>query len=177
MTAVADADSYAFQQNACMNNGRYANLETTVSYYQNGQIASVQTPAERADGVSSTASYDADGNLISETHHFGSTNAATTTRWYDGADRLVEVQLPQDSTDIFSSWLTRYIYDLSGSGSNGSYHGNLAAIGDLWMVRAKMVELRRVGSRDGHDVPRGSYWIYVSIEHTVFCRTHEDLDL
>lgn len=116
------------------------NVATCIWYYQNGQVSARETPAERVatnassqcnalanpDSTAQTFSYDADGDEIAETHHFN--NAATTTnKWYDGSDRLVEVQLPHDPNDIFSSWLTRYIFDLSSS-STSSYHGNLMSV-------------------------------------------------
>lgn len=121
-------------------------------YYPNGQVAYTETAAQHAAdggsaGVSNCAGsvtsrptllaavsyvYDADGNAAQETHHFGcaSTSACTAgvaTRWYDALDRLVEVQMPQDPSDIFQYWLTRYDYDNSDSSTSGVY-GNLAAV-------------------------------------------------
>jgi YD repeat-containing protein len=69
---------------------------------------------------------------LSEVHHYND-ESGTTTNWYDGDDRLVEVELPHDTNDQYSySWLTRNIYDLSQSsgvtigGTSGLYaHGNL----------------------------------------------------
>ena len=61
---------------------------------------------------------------MTETHHYGS-EAGTTYKWYDGDDRLVEVQQPHDprtfasgnAYDLFSfAWSTRYLYDLSQNG-------------------------------------------------------------
>jgi YD repeat-containing protein len=118
-------------------------------YYQNGQLQYSETPAQHGmDGnlgsCQNTAptyadgfTYDSDGNVKTQTRHFSNTtgNAGQTTRWYDGADRLVEVQQPQDNSDVYGfSWMTRYIYDLSqnsttGQSINGTYfraHGNLA---------------------------------------------------
>jgi hypothetical protein len=45
--------------------------------------------------------YDADGNALTETHHFGYTSSSPapivpTQKWYDGEDRLVEVEEPYD---------------------------------------------------------------------------------
>lgn len=40
---------------------------------------------------------------------------------------MVEVALPQDPSDIFAHWLTRYNYDLSDSNTSGIY-GNLAVV-------------------------------------------------
>ena len=80
-------------------------------------------------------------NELSETHHHGQTPTngvvtGITQKWYDGEDRLIEVQLPSDaSTDNSVPWRTRYIYDLtedanvsfSGTNQSPSYlaHGNL----------------------------------------------------
>ena len=66
--------------------------------------------------------YDGDGNVLQETRHHNNT-AGTTYRYYDGADRLVEVKQPQDARDYYSSfaWMTRYVYDLTGaSGTPGT---------------------------------------------------------
>jgi YD repeat-containing protein len=113
------------------------NTRTTYSYFPGGAIQSSQSPAQHSGNVSTTFTYDADGDEITEVHHFGciagSTCApGTTTKWYDGADRLVETAMPSDPTDYYSSrWLTRYLYDLSQAGSvsiaGTSYHafGNL----------------------------------------------------
>ena len=56
--------------------------------------------------------------------HFGcslttSCTPGTTTRWYDGADRLVEVMMPYDPNNDYHAykWLTRYRYDLSQGGN------------------------------------------------------------
>lgn len=77
--------------------------------------------------------YDPDSNVASEVHHFGNT-AGTTARWYDGADRLVEVKLPQDPTDVFqNAWITRNLYDLTQGGTvslNGSSSVSYRAYGN-----------------------------------------------
>jgi YD repeat-containing protein len=139
---------------------------STVGYYPDGSVKYTETPwqhqldAGRSNpdyAVSYT--YDADGNVVSETHHHGgqyATPAPTlpttdqiTTRYYDGLDRLVEVIEPQDPGDVFqnfsnpnaSAWITRYLYDLSGyaGGSNSfAYTGgsqDVTAHGNLWKVQ------------------------------------------
>lgn len=136
--ASADADDSSLNVSQCSNSAGLPNshIQSTVTYYQNGQVEYTQSPSEYAAGVSSSYSYDADGNLVSTTTHTGGV-ASTTTKWYDGADRLVEVREPQDQHDVYGfAWLTRYIYDLS---QNGTYtrpsiggqqlvaYGNLAA--------------------------------------------------
>jgi YD repeat-containing protein len=82
--------------------------------------------------------YDLDGNVKTETHHFGCTSVASctspgiTTKWYDGADRLVEVQQPYDASDIQQyPWSTRYLYDLSGSGVTAYRGMGLRGYGNL----------------------------------------------
>ncbi|HZY96613.1 MAG TPA: DUF6531 domain-containing protein [Candidatus Cybelea sp.] len=113
------------------------NTQTTYTYFSDGTTRTTQTPAERAGSVSAAYAYDLDGNRTTEINHFGCTPGNTcsggaTTKWYDGADRLVEVAKPQDPSDYYAyAWLTRYIYDLTQSGnvsiSNASFqaHGNL----------------------------------------------------
>jgi YD repeat-containing protein len=121
------------------------NTQTAYTYFPDGTKQSVQTPAERAYGVSTTYSYDADGSVVTETTHHGCVPAqtcvaGTTQKWYDGADRLVEVAQPHDPRSITNppsmydgdAWLTRYFYDLSAgntvavTGSAGfQAYGNL----------------------------------------------------
>ncbi len=95
-----------------------------VCYYANGQISARQSALQyQMDGGavcgahSFAMTYDVNGNEKSETHHYGNV-AATTTKWYDGVDRLVEVQLPQDPQDVYQNpWITRYLYDISQGGT------------------------------------------------------------
>jgi YD repeat-containing protein len=122
-TSVADPDdSSANGTSLCgKTTGRAGwNTQTTYVYNSDGTVQSSQTPAERAAGVSTSFAYDVDGNTTSETRHFGWNNgpvpAGVTTKWYDGADRLVEVAQPQDPADAkyaAAPWRTRYSYDLS----------------------------------------------------------------
>jgi YD repeat-containing protein len=107
------------------------NTQTTYTYNPDGSKASAQTPSERAYGLSTTYAYDLDGNVVSETAHHGcvpnqTCPPGTTQKWYDGADRLVEVQLPHDprsyswpSTLPYDGvlWVTRYLYDISAGGT------------------------------------------------------------
>jgi YD repeat-containing protein len=120
-TSVADPDDASLSLPQCPNSAGISgsHIVTATSYYLNGEVQSTQTPSEYAVGVSTAFAYDADGDENSETHHYncipGSCTTGTTTKWYDGAGRLVETELPQDPTyDAFTTpWLTRYIYDLS----------------------------------------------------------------
>jgi YD repeat-containing protein len=115
-------------------------------YYSNGEVHYTETASEHAaDGNPLTCqstspssavayAYDPDGNVTSETHHYGSV-AGTTTKWYDGADRLVEVEQPHDPNghDLYSyAWLTRYIYDLSQNGTVGVDGATFHAYGNLY---------------------------------------------
>ncbi|MHB8181825.1 MAG: RHS repeat-associated core domain-containing protein [Acidithiobacillus ferrivorans] len=74
----------------------------------------------------------------------------TTEKFYDGADRLVEVVQPHDAAhDVYSSpWTTRYLYDLSQNGREGtptfdgqaiSAHGNLYKTQELLPAGGQVV--------------------------------------
>lgn len=89
-------------------------------YNADGSVAQEQSPRQFAlDGTicgpnSESTTYDADGDVATSTNHFGG-NAGVTQDWYDGRDRLVEVEEPADSTiDGGQPGRTRYLYDLSG---------------------------------------------------------------
>lgn len=122
------------------------------SAYQHALDGSPSSCQATAPPYAVSYTYDADGNESSETrHHGGQYNngaspglpaAATTSNYYDGDDRLIEVQEPTDSSDAYTSpWLTRYLYDLSQSGAAGALpsiggtslnaHGNLAKIQEM----------------------------------------------
>ena len=141
MLSVADADdSSANGSSSCGKSTGISgwNTQTTYTYFPDGSKASQQTPSERAGGVATTFTYDLDGEESSETHHFGcvpgtTCTAGTTTKWYDGADRLVEVRSPADPADAFTSpWLTRYLYDLSGGGTVSMAGTTYRAYGGLF---------------------------------------------
>jgi hypothetical protein len=100
-------------------------------------VLSKQSASQFASGVATSFTYDLDGNVKSETHHHGCTSVASctaglTNKWYDGVDRLIEVQQPYDATDIQAyPWSTRYIYDL-GAGGVTAYRGmGLRGYGNL----------------------------------------------
>jgi len=140
-------DSSANATSVCAKSAGQAgwNTQTTMAYFPDGSKQSTQTPSERAFGVSTAYTYDLDGNVITETQHHGcvpnqACPAGTTRKWYDGANRLVEVAQPHDARTLSNPagnydgdpWLTRYLYDLSGGGTvslNGSTpfraYGNL----------------------------------------------------
>jgi len=149
-TGVGDPDDNYLSNAACSKTGGLQqHTASLTSYYPNGQISQTQTPEQFRYSVTRTFRYDADGNQVTETKHHDNV-AATTNKYYDGADRLVEVWLPLDSRkipgipdntnlytpDIYaafnSPWITRYYYDLTvghqvsitGSGLYNAY-GNL----------------------------------------------------
>lgn len=92
-------------------------------YYPDGSLQRTETAAQHATGQGVIFDYDLDGDVVHETHHYGcvsgtSCTPGVTTKWYDGDNRLVEVQQPIDPSDFYTfPWTTRYLYDLTGSGS------------------------------------------------------------
>ncbi len=125
-------------------------------YFTNGQVSKIETPYQHARGVGTTFLYDADGDETQRTVYHGGAYVASglpalpsvpppTKKYYDGADRLVEVQQPRDSSgsgEAYSNpWITRYIYDLSQNGTLSplptfggqtiAAHGNLFKILEL----------------------------------------------
>ena len=142
-TAVAEPDDASLASTVSCPNSAAAGISashivTTTSYYLDGATASTQSPSEYAAGVSTSYTYDADDDQVSETTHNNCTSASctagTTTNWYDGEDRLVEVEYPHDTSDYYSfNWLTRYLYDLSKGGSvSFGATGAFKAYGDLY---------------------------------------------
>lgn len=140
-TAAADPDDASLQATvSCPSSAAPgiagSHIVNTTSYYLDGEVSATQSPSEFAAGVSTTSAYDADGNLLSTTNHFGNV-AGTTVKWYDGADRLVEVQMPHDPSDYYAfSWSTRYLYDLSKNGAVAvANSGTFYAHGDLFKTQ------------------------------------------
>jgi YD repeat-containing protein len=139
----ADPDDASVPAAACTKSGAQAGWTTAhaTTYNPDGSVQYSQTASQAAAGTSTSFAYDADGNEITETHHYGcltvtSSCAGVTTKWYDGDDRLVEVALPYDGWDIQGyPWSTRYIYDVSRGGTT-SYRGmNLSGYGNLVMTQ------------------------------------------
>jgi len=134
LTGVGDPDDNYITNAACNKTGglrqHTANL---TSYYPNGQVSQTQTPEQFRYSVATAFTYDADGNQVTETHHHDN-SAANTNKYYDGADRLIEVWLPLDNRklpgipdsqnlytpDLYAiyncPWITRYLYDLTMGG-------------------------------------------------------------
>ncbi len=133
-TAVADPDDAATGAGICGKSGTSGwNTTTTTAYNLDGSKSQTQTPSLRVAGHATTFTYDADGNELSEAHYFGcatpSCTPGTTTKWYDGADRLIEVEQPAAVTEY-----TRYKYDLSSQGSFALQNGSTSfrAYGGLY---------------------------------------------
>ena len=107
------------------------------TYFADGAVSKTETAAQRAANDAKTYSFDAgvlhtydlDGDELTQVHHHGNV-AGTTQNWYDGADRLVEVALPGDSTS--SPVYTRYLYDLSGGGNVSVGGISVRAYGNLY---------------------------------------------
>ncbi len=143
MTSIADPDdSSANATSLCAkSSGRSGwNTQTTMTYFPDGSQQSHQTPAQRQFGVSSTFTYDADGNVRTQTDHHGCIAqqpcpGGVITKWYDGADRLVEVAQPTDASA--NAWNLRYLYDLS-AGAGVMMTGSplrFAAYGNLYKTQ------------------------------------------
>ncbi|MDB5071097.1 MAG: repeat-associated core domain protein, partial [Candidatus Eremiobacteraeota bacterium] len=130
LRTASDPDDSTGGTGVCAKTGMQSGWNTTshTDYFSDGSVKSKQSGSQFVNGVATTFTYDLDGNVTSETHHHGCTSTASctagvTNKWYDGADRLVEVQQPYDATDIQAyPWSTRYIYDLSG-GNVVAYRG------------------------------------------------------
>jgi YD repeat-containing protein len=144
LTSEADADDSSANSGAfcAKSTGQPGwNTQTTYTYFPDGSKASVQTPAERPYGVATSYTYDLDGNVLTEIAHHAcipnqTCNGATTQKWYDGADRLVEVGLPHDAADGYSTpWLTRYLYDLSQAGTVSLSTATFSAYGNLYKTQ------------------------------------------
>jgi YD repeat-containing protein len=128
VTEIGDPDDASLTSSACSKSPGISGstITTTLTYYANGQLASQMSPVERPYNQPVLFTYDSDGNRTSETRHFGGASPApgVTTRYYDGADRLVEVVLP-------GSWQTRYLYDLSQNGSQTGNQVSLTGVSSL----------------------------------------------
>jgi YD repeat-containing protein len=136
LTATADADDASL--GGCTKSAGIAGsaIVNRRTYYADGTLATTQAPSEAALNAGTVFSYDLDGDQISEAPYSGSPQSPQTARnrsWYDGGDRLIEMQQPADpaiSGDIPVS--LRYFYDLSQganattlNGSSVVAHGNL----------------------------------------------------
>ncbi|MDP9024073.1 MAG: hypothetical protein M3N13_01695, partial [Candidatus Eremiobacteraeota bacterium] len=138
MIRVTDPDDGTAAPVNCAKTGGQPgwNTATTFAYFPDGSTAASQTPQQRALGQATQFTWDLDGNPTSETHASGCTAAPctmrATTKFYDGADRLVEVMLPYGPGDAWQTpWRMRYIYDLSQGGSVSIPGATFRAYGNL----------------------------------------------
>ncbi len=148
ITSRSDADDASLTSADCSKSPGLSgsHIVLTRTYNQDGSVASSQTPSEYAAGVSTTMTYDPDGDLSQSIDYTGGAQS-TTTKFYDGADRLVEADLPHDGRampdgtafDYYNyAFMTRYLYDLSGG--NGStpqsfYGTSVPAHGNQWATQ------------------------------------------
>lgn len=181
-TAIGDPDDAALVVAACNKTPGLSGsrIETTKTFYPDGAPKQQQEPLEYAQGVSSSYTYDADGNELTVTRHYDYTAASPapivpTQRWYDGKDRFVEVEQPYDSRNFGDPantpleyfgypWLTRYLYDLTEGGmvsisgsSPFAAHGNLF---DTQLLLDGVVQSYGVatgGSKTWYDTKGGAY--------------------
>ncbi len=120
VVAIGDPDDASLTNGACTKTPGIPGsaIVTRKTYFPDGTLKTTQTPSEAAAGVSTQFQYDLDGNEVVEITNHTST-PATTHKWYDGADRLIEVQQPPDPNSDFYSvpWSTRYLYDLTAGGT------------------------------------------------------------
>jgi YD repeat-containing protein len=139
LKTAADPDDSLGGTGACGKTGAQPNWNTTAytSFFADGSVSQKQSAAQHANGIGATFTYDLDGNVTTETHHYGcmsvtSCTAGVTKKWYDGAGRLIEVQQPYDASDVQQyPWSTRYIYDLSHGGVTPYRGMGLAGYGNL----------------------------------------------
>jgi RHS repeat-associated protein len=125
----------------CYNLDGSVSLQRSASQYAaDGSAACASVTPSASVGVSRT--YDADGNELTELHHHAcmavsGCPAGLTSKWYDGADRLVEVEQPQDGNDAYAfPWMTRYIYDITGQPQSINGGGtNFLAYGNLYKTQ------------------------------------------
>ncbi len=126
----------------CYNADGTIALQRSASEYaaDSGAACGNVVPANSA-GVSYV--FDPDGNTLTELHHYACTalsgcQSGVITKWYDGEDRLVEVRQPQDGNDAYAfPWMTRYIYDISGGGTQNITGGatGFLAYGNLYKTQ------------------------------------------
>jgi YD repeat-containing protein len=120
-------------------------IVTQYTYYPDGSIATETSPTQSSSQPTSYT-YDADGDQASVITYNGCTSSTsctpdTTYDWYDGADRLIEVEEPSDPSDKFanSPWVTRYLYDLTQNGqdviASEQNQQTLSAHGNMYTVQ------------------------------------------
>jgi YD repeat-containing protein len=140
LASTIDADGVGSY--TCWNNDGTVNYTETA--YQHWLDGSPTACSAGAPAYAVNYGHDTDGDVTSETHHFGwgstgpSKTADVTQRFYDGLDRLVEVQEPYSAaTDLYTNpWITRYLYDLTGGGTVSFNKGTAySAFGNLYKIQ------------------------------------------
>jgi len=148
VVAEADADDASLTSAACSKSPGLpgSHIAHTRSYNADGSVASTQVPSEYATGVHSSVAYDADGNVLTTTSYAGGVQS-TATNVYDGADRLVETDVPSDQRampdgvahDYYTfDFKSRYIYGLDPSTQAQTFYGDgsvpIHEYGNLWEI-------------------------------------------
>jgi YD repeat-containing protein len=138
-TAVADPDDGS---GWCGNAPSTSRTASYTAYFPDGSVMFTETPAQHAASAAAPGSaghnftYDLDGNPLTEAFPSPSGSGTTTFQsWYDGVDRVVEVQ---------HGITTRYLYDLSQGGSvSVTSSGPFPAYGNLY---AKLIRMGTQGN-------------------------------
>lgn len=132
--------------------GMQPDTHASYSYYNDdGSLSKTETPYQHSLGQGPTFAYDADGNVTKSFAYVGgqwtssgptASSQVETDKYYDGDDRLVEVAQPSNPSDVYqspagaakSSWITRYIYDMSQS----DWYGTTAVNGTTVTVHGEL---------------------------------------
>ncbi|HEY0396300.1 MAG TPA: DUF6531 domain-containing protein [Candidatus Elarobacter sp.] len=112
------------------------------SYYPNGQVKALGAAVPHAAAQDDAFTYDRDGNEVTSTN-YENNRANLTTKFYDGADRLVEVALPHTTAAdpvpdaLATQWITRYQFDNTGGQalSEPGIPGTFNAFGNLYKIQ------------------------------------------
>lgn len=157
VTQSADADdsslSNSNQNGACPKTAGIpgSSIVRSFTYFANGQVATSQSPEERAATVSTGFTYDADGDLSTETKHYGSLGSpAPTTRFYDADGRLVEVVKP-------GSWDTRYDYDLTQGMTTNTGSAVLVGVSGTVAAHGALLKIQEFHSPNWIDMSGSAY--------------------
>jgi len=135
----SDPDDTSAGTGSCGKTGGQAgwNTTTTIQRSPDGTVYTMEGPSQRAGGVSNIYTFDPDGNPIQMFSWYGNISGVAVNT-YDGADRLVETQLPSTSGE--TPWLTRYLYDLSQGAGNVASNTQLVAHGNVFDMQRYTTE-------------------------------------
>jgi YD repeat-containing protein len=130
-TAVADPDDGSISQ--CGKPSTSYKTASYTSYFPDSTISETQTPAQYATaGTGTTFTYDGDADKTTETNYFTAGIPIQKAFYYDGDDRLVEMN---NAVGQSAGWLTRYYYDISQNhGVSLTATGTFQAHGNLYGV-------------------------------------------